>query len=227
VSERNDETRRLVDRLVADLAPVKRVPALGVALAIVLGAWLVFGLLAAWVHRPLLDVAGQIAAEPWVGLVVVGLALGALAATVAALAGVVPGREPVERRAATLAWAGVALATSVGAVATLLGVGRGLTAPSHDAACFALAVTVGLGPLAALVALERRGLVARVERGARLTLLAGFGLGGLAVQLVCHEPGARHLLFGHVLVPTVMLALGVLPLAWLLRRLARHDGPTA
>lgn len=218
MSERRRDTSSLVDELVADLEPVRVFPSLPAAVGMVVGVWLVATAVVAWSKRPPLDFAAVLRADPWIGLVLIGLASGAIAAAVAAVTSVVPGRERSLRGARRVAWGGVGLALAAGLVATMLGLGGGPTPLSSDFACFVLSGVVGLGPAIALIALERRGLVRRPAESATFALLGAFAMGGLAVQLVCHHPGARHMLCGHVIVPIVMLALGLVPLRALLRR---------
>lgn len=223
MSDRHETTSHLVDDLVSDLEPVRLFPSLAAALALVLAVWAAVAVGAAYLKRPPLDFVALLGAEPWIGLVLLGLVAGAVAGTLSAIAGVVPGRDRVEQQARLVAFGGLALAVAVGLAATTLGLGRASTAFSHDASCFAMSVGIGLAPAVSLVLLERRGFVQRPRRSAMLALLGSFTLGGLAVQLVCHHPGARHMLCGHVLVPVVMIALGLLPLAALLRRSAEQS----
>lgn len=211
--------RALIDDLVDDLAPVRRFPRPSVALAGVFVTWLVAAVLA-WrlFHPSARELAGRLSSEWPFGLVLVGLAVAAAAGCAAAIAGVIPGRETAETGGRRVAWAGLALCVGAGVVATLVDPGQ--TPLRKDVACFVLGAAVGVPPALALVVLERWGVVQRPARSAALALLGAFALGGVAVQIGCHDPGARHVLLGHVGIPVVVTAIGLAPLLALVRRFA-------
>lgn len=219
-----EDNRSLVDDLVSDLTPVRRFPSLRMA---VLGMALVFVPTVAIVevvHQPGVDLVAKLTTDPWFAAVVLGLVVGAFGAGLAGFAGLVPGREAVERPALWTALAGLGGAVLAAGAATLFTADAGATHLQKDVACFMLGAGVGLVPAAAVIVLHRWGFVRRPERAAALALIAAFGLGGLSVQLVCHYPGARHMLFGHVGVPVFMLVLGFGPMLLLLRRFANRFG---
>ncbi|MBW2270884.1 MAG: DUF1109 family protein [Deltaproteobacteria bacterium] len=210
----------LIDALATDLAPIRRIPRVREGLAGVVGIWGVVTLGAAWMREPRLDLSIRLATDGAFAGILLGLALAALAGTIAGLAGAVPGREPLERRARWIGLGGLALALIVGLYASLVAQGAGATAPlGQDAVCLSMGVSIGLAPAAVLLAFARRGHVLRPARDAVLLIVGGFGLGGLAVQIVCHHEGARHMLLGHVMVPPLLLALAAIPLTlWLASR---------
>lgn len=214
-------TPELIDALVHDLEPVRRFPSLPAALAIVGVAWLVLAaVLWRLMHPDWAEVGAKVVTDPWFAAVLGGLGAAALGGALAAIASVVPGRETLERRARTVGGAGLAAAVTAGLVATVAGLGDPPPALSKDVTCFVLGATVGVAPALALVLLVRWGLVLRPWRSATGALLGAFGLGGLAVQIGCHYPGARHMLLGHVGVPVVMGAVLLVPLVLLVRRFA-------
>lgn len=209
-------TPGLIDELVRDLAPVRPFPSLAAGLAWVLGAWGIAAGLSMLLHA---DPSGSIAkasSDPWFALVVLGLSVGALAGSVGAILSVLPGRERETHRAWRVSVLGLGVAVLVGAAATGFGIDPVATPFAKDAGCFALGAAVGIVPLGVLVAIARHGFVQQATRSALIALAGGFALGGLAVQLFCQQPGAAHMLLGHVSVPIVMMTLAAFPLARLL-----------
>jgi len=212
--------RELIDDLASGLEPVRRFPSLPVAWLGVGLVWIGVAVLAWRLQRPGPDWAVMLTGSPVFVAVTLGLLLAAAAAPLAAIAGVVPGREVVARRARVLAVAGLGLAAVAGAGATLLGLGEPPPPLAKDAGCLVLGALVGVPPLIALVLLARWGVVQRPSSSTCWALLGAGGLGGLAVQIGCHYPGARHMLLAHVGVPIAMGLIGAVPLGLLVRRLA-------
>jgi hypothetical protein len=209
-----------MDALAADLAPVRRTPPIRAGLAGALVIWSLVFVGVAWLHEPKLDVAVRLATDAAWTVVVLGLVLAALAGCVAGLAGAVPGREPLERRARWIGVAGLVLTLIAALSATAFSLGGASGVPlRQDASCFAMGASIGLVPAAALFAYVRRGFVLRPARDAALLLLGSSALGGLTMQFVCHHEGARHMLLGHASIPPLVLLLGAVPFAaWLARR---------
>jgi hypothetical protein len=199
----------LIERLVADLAPVEPPLASGVVFAAwaVLGGSLVVGLaLALGPFRP--GAFGQLAAAPRFAVeCAAGLAAGA-AALWAALGLAVPGSGPRRRRV------GLALAPALvwGAL-----YGYGLHDPSLPPSmagkregCLLEGLAYGLAVLALVLWLLRRHVVLERRWTAALLGVAAAALPALVMQLACmYDP--QHILLHHLsAVPVLALA------AWLL-----------
>lgn len=211
-------TQDLVATLSSELQPVRRIPPIRVGLTGVLVAWSIVFVALSWLHEPSVPLSDRLAANgAWAG-VLFGLALCALCATIAALAGAVPGREELERRARWLGVGGLAMAALVAGYATWAAWDAESATWRLDATCFTVASVVGLVPAAGLIAYLRRGFVLRPDRDAALLLLGAFGLGATAVHFICHHAGARHALLGHTLVPFVLTSALVLPLRGIVSR---------
>ncbi len=211
-------TTGLVDDLVRDLAPARRFPSLITALALVLGAWAVGAGLSAMLHGPPAVLLQRLTSDPLFGLVIAGLGFGALAGCAGAISSVLPGREDTTRRAGRASVLGLGLAIVIGIAANLSGVDPITTPLSKDAACFVSGAGLGFAPLVVIIVLERRGFIQKPAHSALIALAGAFGLGALAVQLFCQQPGARHALLGHLSVPVVLIVLATVPLARLLSR---------
>lgn len=211
----------LIDELAADLAPVERLPRIRWGLAGALGLWCLVFFAASWMHDPPVDVRARLASNGTWAAISMGLMLAALAGAIAGLAGAVPGREDLERRARWVGLGGLVLAVVVGVYATFVAIGVDrVEAPiSQDAWCFAVGASIGLVPGAVLLAFVRQGHVLRPGRDAMLLLVGSFSLGALAVQVVCQHDGARHMLLGHAVMPLLLLTLAGIPLSvWLSQR---------
>jgi len=213
--------RQMIDALVEDLRPVRRVGALWTAAAALFGAWLLVVLwldgaaLASGVWRQTL------ATQPGFAVTGFGLLLMGVGGSAGALAARVPDRPVLEARALAAAWVGLAVAAGGGAV---LAFSAGFDAGSPvaaDGVCMRAALLYGSPPGAYLIVLLLRGWVARPARAAFACALGAVALGALIVHLGCPHTGARHWLLGHALAPVVAAALGTVPLAIVLRRAAR------
>jgi len=215
----------MIDLLTAELPPVRRLPSLRVATAAVLASWfgliaMAFGMGAARMPKGSFE---RLFADVWATGLVVGLLLAAAAAPVAALGAAIPGRESLVGLAqrAAASGLGLSLACALAALATSPVASRAVD--RVDGSCFASAVGMALVPGAVLLGFQWAGWVQRPRRAAALTLLAGCGLGALAVHAMCPLVGAQHVLIEHASVPLVVMALASLPLAALLRRSVSHD----
>jgi len=214
-------TERLIDELTHDLPPVRRVPPLRWALVAVLAIWsgLVGAVLLASGGR--VGLFAELVSSPIFGGVGLGLLVTAVGATAAAIASGVPGRE-----AAVRLGMGAALAGAIGGVVCCLvgiaSVGLGFGSPvATDAVCLGYTALFSLVPAFTVGLLVLRSWVARPLLAAALALLGTAALGALTSQLSCPFAGPRHLLLGHVSPPMLIVALGSLPAAMLIRRFAR------
>ncbi|MGA2450450.1 MAG: NrsF family protein [Polyangiaceae bacterium] len=136
----------------------------------------------------------------------------ALVASAATWAGVVRGRSMLGRSVVLQGWTALGIAPALGVlalVADVLWPAARLDAVGMRAhgACFALALLLSIGPLAAFV-LVRRGSepVAPRRVGALLGAVSG-AWAGLAMDLHCSHTSVAHVLGGHVL--PVFLTTGI------------------
>ena len=214
-------TESLIDQLVDVLTPVRRILPLRAALAIVLGVWaFVLGLgLATRAPSPGL---WETAVGSWLlAGVLGGLVLVGFGGSAAALAARVPGRETVFKAGAALLLAGLLAGAGVCAIALAL-LGFNDRCPLiADGMCLGRSVLFALPVVIGMNVLVLRGCVSRPGTTALLALAAPAALGAVVVHLTCSLDGPRHLLFGHLGAPLVLALVGALPLAMLLRRLAR------
>jgi hypothetical protein len=218
-----ERSHDLIGALARDLGPVRVIPPIRLGLAGALAAWSLVFVASAWLHEPAVDLAARLSGDGTWTAIALGLGLAALAGCMAGLAAVVPGRDETERRARRVAVGGIALALLVAVHATA-SAPAGSGAPRlQDLSCFALGASIGLVPLAALLAYARRGHVLRPDRAAAQLLVGGFALGAVTVQVICHNDGARHMLLGHASIPVLLLMLGVLPLSTRLPPRQRQD----
>jgi len=213
-------SERLIRALAEDCAPVRRVPRL-----LFLGG----GLAAVWLAVLVIAVAimggreglwSALSGDLLFGGVCAGLALGAVGGAVAGLAGSLPDQEALLRGGGWLAVVGLAWAVGV-AGADVIATGASATAVSTSGTCIGRAALLGALPALVLISVALQGWIARPLVAGGLVLIGGAALGSLVVTIGCPFEGAVHMLVGHALTPMLLAALGVLPLAWLLRRFAR------
>lgn len=211
----SDRADRFIESLAEDLEPVRPLPRLRSAFAVVLAIWAAFlglGLLGGSGLRAASSLGHFMYAASFAGLVTA-----VLGGTVSALAAGVPGRERTEHAGLGLAFAGLMAA----AVACLLGMDEAVhAAPAGlDGMCFRKAAWTSLLPAGVIFAFLVRGWATRPVLAAGIALLASGALGAVLVHLSCGHLGARHVLMSHLSVPIVLVLLGLYPLGVLLRRL--------
>jgi hypothetical protein len=180
------------------------------------GAWAVVAGLMMWF--------GEVDLNPWwsdpVAFgVLIGLAVTAVGATRAALAGAVPGLE--KNASAGRATAGVGLALLTGAALWGLFGESPLSQAfvlADSLRCLTYAVVFAAAPLLVSSGFLLRGAVANpwVTAGAAAT--GAIGLGTLAVHAICLDAGGMHVLLGHFLEPLLAAALLAIPLAVFVHR---------
>jgi hypothetical protein len=163
---------------------------------------------------------------PWGDLpfaaVLVGLALIAVGATLAALASAVPGRETIATASGGAALVGVALALGGGLWAVSCAPpGRGATLTGCLACmCHAAALAILPGLVASLFlvwAYARRPVV-----DAGLAAAGTVALGSLVVHMSCRGAGALHMLMGHALAPVLLGFALAVPIGLLIRHWSQH-----
>lgn len=211
-------TESLVDHLVDDLEPVKRVwsPAahLGFWLAIEL---LVFGLIASLALR--MDILDQLANPLFLLELTLLIAAGGLSAAMALLSAV-PGREP-SRGAVALAIA-LLVGSFVALYQEMPGAARTLASAPWGMACALETMAFAIVPWLALLWFARRGasLVPVVSGG--LAGLAAFLLAAATMRVVCPVDDFWHLVLWHL--TPVALGLGTsCAIGLLLLRAWRED----
>ena len=218
-------TEPLLRDLVRGLAPVQRIPRPRTVVLGALALWLLMlgaqALLGG--PRPLSVPGGFWRDSPFL-IVLAGLVLTAAGATVAAVAGAIPGREPTQRVGQRVALLGVVLASGGG----LWAVGRAeLVGPAlpmtSSLQCMGRASALGVVPAVFLCGFLVRALERRPGIGAVFACLGAFALGALAVHTSCTQDEPMHLLLGHSLTPFAAALLLALPLSWLVRRASRRD----
>ena len=85
--------------------------------------------------------------------------------------------------------------------------------------CFEHAALLSLLPAGVIFTFMIRGWTARPIRASLIALVASGALGAGIVHVTCGYLGPKHILIGHLSVPLVLAALGLYPLAVLVRRL--------
>jgi len=219
MTDSSNATERLIASLGEDLLPVRPLPRLRSAFAIVLTVWATFlGLVVLGADAAIATgslLGNQVYLASFVGLVVA-----ALGGTASALAAGVPGREQVETVGMMLAAVGL----FAGAFACVIGMrSLDIDAPippaGLDAMCFREGALLSLLPAGVILSFLVRGWTARPIRAALISLLGAGALGAVTVHLSCGFIGPKHVLLGHMSVPIVLILLGVYPVAVVLRRL--------
>jgi hypothetical protein len=213
----------LAAQLVWSLAPVKPIPRLRVAAAAIVALWLAAAvvtasLTGAWPRFG--DAAFW--SNPLAIGILLGLGVAAASALVAALAGAVPGREPLAR-AGWLA-AGAACVWLIGCGCWAAGAAEGESAAgllAGSAGCLAHALVLALPAALAVSSYLSRGAPRQSSITAGVAAAGVAGLGALAVHTTCRVAGGLHLLLGHCLTPMLAGLLFALPLAWLSARWSR------
>ena len=177
-----------------------------VATSWITGAWPRFGESAFW-------------SDPISVAILIGLSAAAAGGVVAALAGAVPGREPLAR--AGRIGAGAAVVWSIGCGLWAVAGGESAAAASPFAgiaSCFAHALALAIPAALAVGFYLSRGAPQRGSIDAGIAAAAAAGLGAVAVHATCGVGGGLHLLLGHCATPIVAGLLFALPLAGLVRR---------
>lgn len=211
------DTERLVEGLIDDLAPVKPLPRLRQAYAIVLVAWAAMLGAVLW-SQPSPTGTASLLSDGLYLASFVGLIVAALGATLSALAATRPGRPRLESGGlvvSAVALVGAAASCLVG----LLGEGALPSPPGADGMCFQRGAFLALLPAGLIVGFLVRGWASHPLRAAFVGLLGAGALGATIVHLGCGFLGPAHLLRGHMLVPLALAGLGVYPVGVLVRRL--------
>ena len=220
-------TEPLLRELARDLEPVQPIPRLRTVATGVLLIWLL-ALFVDWMFgAPSPRFAeGELWREPAFLVVLAGLLCTAVGATLAALAGAVPGREGEARVGIGVGIGGLALATASGVWAVAdKGVGTEFPALATSITCVSRATALGIVPALVACAFLARALVRTPRAGAAAAAAGCAALGAVAVHTSCPYEGALHMLFGHSLAPFFAALVFAFPLAALVRRCSRRGQP--
>ena len=212
-------TERLIDGLVDDLEPVTQAIHLRQAYAVVLAVWAAVLGLVLWSQQSPMGAASLFADGVYLTSFV-GLMLGALGATLSALAAGRPGRDQLENASLGVSAGGLLVASGV-CLAGLLGQGAVPSPPGLDAMCLQKGAWLSLLPAGVILSFLVRGWTTRPLRAALVGMLAAGALGAAIVHLSCDFLGAGHLLRGHMFVPLALALLGTYPAGVVLRRLRK------
>jgi hypothetical protein len=200
--------RAVVDRLVGDLRPVRRLKPPGIRLLLWLPVQLV---VLAWVIVFHLrgDAAGALARPPFL-LEVAALAAAGVVAAALALRGAVPGDEPSSREAAA------AIALALGATLLLLlepahGTPPASTFVAHGVPCAVLTAALAALPWLLLLVALARGAPLHGARAAAWAATAALLVAGALMRLACPLDERLHLLVWHAgpTVPALLLSAAV------------------
>ncbi len=208
----HDEERMAIDRLVADLRPVGRLPALALRLGVWIAIMATLLLAAALVPRP--DLADRLRAGAFV-LETAALALAVLVLGAFALRSAEPDRVPSRRET------GLALALTTSAIAIALTEPPPAGVPlavvlARAGGCLWSSLAFGVGPALALFVAVRRGAPVGPRAAGAYAAGAGLVLAYLAMRLHCPLDDALHLALGHLLpVAAGTIAGALLGGAWL------------
>lgn len=209
---------RLISGLVDDLEPVRPLPRLRLAFAVILALWAVMLGFVLWLKTGTAGVQSLFSDWIYFGSFV-GLLVASFGGTCSALAAGIPGRGRLEIGGMLVSLVGLLAA----AAACLFGIyALGLSAPASpegiDAMCFQESALLSLLPGGVILSFLVRGWTAHPVRAALVALLGSGALGAMIVHMSCGFLGPRHILMSHLSVPIVFVLLGIYPLAVVLRR---------
>jgi hypothetical protein len=217
----SDLTENLIDRLAANLEPVRPMTPLPVTLAAVLGTAFVVGCVVLATYHPKQELWTTFLSDRTYASVLVGLLLAGAGGCLGTLASVIPGREPLVRGGMLTAVGGLLLAIGAAAVATpwasldLSGVAGSHLMCIARGACFAVI------PAAAVLYAATRGWSGRPETTVFLALVGTGAVGALLVHLTCPAIEPLHVLCTHTSTPLLMAVTLTAVLLPMMRRWAR------
>jgi uncharacterized membrane protein len=209
---------RLISSLVDDLEPVRRLPRLRLAFAVILALWATMLGIVLWANEGDAGMRSLFTNRIYFGSFV-GLLIASLGGLSSALAAGIPGRERLEIRGMLLSLVGL-LAAVIACLVGLYELGLS-TAPSPegiDAMCFQESALLSLLPGGVILSFLVRGWAAHPVRAALVALLGSGALGAMIIHISCGYLAPRHMLMSHLSVPIVLVLLGIYPLAVVLRR---------
>ncbi len=216
-----ESTTDLIRELSQELEAVRPVPSLRTALGMAVVGWLAFGSAALALIGVQSALWENATTHPSFVALFVGLGVAALAATLATVAGSVPGRDAAARAGLAIALSAMLLAGGL-CLLSLAALGFDDATPAGaNAMCLRRAAWLSVVAAVPLVAFSVRGWVARPWIGAVASLVGAGAVASLTVHLSCSLAEPSHLLIGHASMP-LLAALRATPfVAWRLKRVAR------
>jgi hypothetical protein len=213
-------TEALIHELTRDLSPVRPMPRLRVVWMSLGLAWVLVAGVTAWYEEAVLNPWWD---HPVAFGVLLGLVVTAVGATLASLAGSVPGLEKNASTGWRLLWVGLVMLT----VSALWGsLGQGVSLSGFDLAdciaCSIYAVVFAVAPLLVASAFLLRGAAAKPGMTAGAAAIGAVSLGALAVHALCSDADGMHVLLAHFLLPLFVAALIAIPLGIAARRKLRQ-----
>lgn len=214
-----DSTDRLIAGMVDELEPVRPLPRLRSAFAVILSIWAALLGIVLWGQEGG-SIPGSAMAD-WIYLAAfLGLVFASVGGTISALAAGTPGRERLELMGMALALLGLGAAAGACLIGMwTLGPEASASPPGLDAMCLRHGGLLSLLPAGVILSFLVRGWAAHPVRASLVALGASGALGALIVHFTCGFVGPAHLLASHLSVPVALALLGVYPLALILRRL--------
>ncbi|MBW2373413.1 MAG: DUF1109 family protein, partial [Deltaproteobacteria bacterium] len=153
--------------------------------------------------------------DPGFLVVLAGLGIAAVGATLGALASAVPGREDEARLALRSGLAGLALACAGGVWVTLdAGPATAELALGDSVSCLVRASLLGLAPAIIAWAFLSRTVPRRPYAGVAASAVCAVALGAMLVHATCRAEDPLHMLLGHSLAPLWVALAVTLPLGF-------------
>jgi len=212
---------RLISDLVDDLEPVRPLPRLRLAFAVILALWAMMLGVVLWVKEGDAGVWSLFTNRIYFGSFV-GLLIASFGGTISALAAGIPGRERIEIGGLLASLVGLLAAAAACVVGVYeLGLSAARAPIGMDAICFQESALLSLLPAGVIMSFLVRGWAAHPVRAALVALLGSGALGAMIIHMSCDFLGPRHMLISHLSVPVVFVLLGIYPLAVVLRRVRR------
>ncbi|RME62002.1 MAG: DUF1109 domain-containing protein [Candidatus Dadabacteria bacterium] len=199
-----DINRELIDKLVEDLKPTKKVfsPArAGVKWALIALLCLLAGLSFTGIRENL----SEVLSSPFLLLETVLLILFAIFASAWAFTLSVPGAE----KKINCILPALTISTFLillGLRAYLYGINWKTVSPSFGFGCTASVVLFGVVPAFILFAIIKRSAPVKPGLAGAVALLAGFSIGVIGIQFSCHQTDPMHILVWHLL-PVLFVGL--------------------
>jgi hypothetical protein len=212
-------TEDLIADLASRAAPVRPLPSPGVRLLEWAGVAIGCGAIsiAAFGARP--DIREALGQAEFITDAMVALGTAALGGAASLVLAIPGARRSTALQRSTMAIVGL---WTVVLVAGIIRAGHGFAAASDWPVCFIRVVAIGLVPAAVLFGMLRRSAPLQLSRTGALAAAAAMATGALALQFICPQTDAGHLLLGHLAPVFVMGAVGALLLKHLMNERDRN-----